>query len=125
MNIIVPFGKYKDKSIDELKKDKNYLNWCLKNEVFDKYPNIHRELFPIDKKQSQRFFCVYCGEKIKSYTKRKDWESRSFHLNCYKNNVRKYYSYPEKYDKFTGSELLNFMTESESDHFLQNNIYIF
>jgi len=50
MNIIVPFGKYKDKSIDELKKDKNYLNWCLKNEVFDKYPNIHRELFPIDKK---------------------------------------------------------------------------
>ena len=42
MNEIIPFGKYKDKPIEFLAKDKDYITWLLSTDWFkDKYSNIY------------------------------------------------------------------------------------
>jgi len=38
---IIPFGKYKGKSITELMQDTEYLQWCKQQEWFKKYPIIY------------------------------------------------------------------------------------
>lgn len=41
----VPFGKYKDKEITELLNDKNYFNWCIKEQIFNHYETKDPQFF--------------------------------------------------------------------------------
>lgn len=41
----VPFGKYKDKEINELLNDKNYFNWCIKEKIFNQFKTKDPQFF--------------------------------------------------------------------------------
>ena len=43
----VPFGKYKDKDYLELLNDKQYYEWCIKENIFNQYKTKDPEFYEL------------------------------------------------------------------------------
>ena len=47
--------------------------------------------------------CVLCGNKLRAFSKKFDWDSRKMHKTCYKNAP--YWNMDPKYDHTTGKRI--------------------
>lgn len=75
MDIIVSFGKYKGKSINELMKDNDYKNWLIKQSFFkNQYPDLYNAVINYKKpinllEECEKNLCYDILEKIGEYFK--------------------------------------------------------